>query len=371
MSIPAAEKKVFSLDRLLRARAEAHTAGKTVIHCHGCFDIVHPGHIQYLQYARSLGDILVVSVTSDDGVHKGVDRPLIPDDLRAASLAALVVMLVLIALLQRRRAVRQSLSSRVALQAANDSLEQTVASRTIELHTAQNELVHAGKMAMLGQVSMGMVHELNQPLTAIRTLSDSAHILLDQNRAIEVRGNLQRITGLVDRLARLTSQLKIFAHRSEIQPVAVPLTRSIEDARFIVGEALRKHEINLVLDIAPSDLWVLVEEDALGRILVNLIQNAIDALAQVRSRTLWLVARADQGRVRIEVRDTGAGIRGDILLRLFEPFVSSKPSGAGLGLGLVISAQLVRAVGGKIQAFNREEGGASFLVELPQAAAPE
>src|SRR5271170_7134240 len=84
-----ATKKLCPLDRLLSLRAQARADGKTVVHCHGCFDIVHPGHIMHLQYARSLGDVLVVSVSADSQVDKGVDRPLIPDDLRAASLAAL------------------------------------------------------------------------------------------------------------------------------------------------------------------------------------------------------------------------------------------------------------------------------------------
>src|SRR5580658_6782680 len=84
-----AGKKVCNLDRLLSVREAARAAGKTVVHCHGCFDIVHPGHILHLQYARSLGDMLVVTVSADSQVNKGVERPLIPDDLRAASLAAL------------------------------------------------------------------------------------------------------------------------------------------------------------------------------------------------------------------------------------------------------------------------------------------
>src|ERR1700722_15013580 len=82
-------RKVCSLERLLSLRDEARQQGKTVVHCHGCFDIVHPGHIQHLQFARSLGDVLIVSVSADTHVTKGVDRPLIPDDLRASSLAAL------------------------------------------------------------------------------------------------------------------------------------------------------------------------------------------------------------------------------------------------------------------------------------------
>src|ERR1700679_1590039 len=83
------ERKIYSLEHLLSLRAQARAAGKTIVHCHGCFDIVHPGHIHHLQYARKLGDLLIVSVSADSQVNKGPDRPLIPDDLRAASLAAL------------------------------------------------------------------------------------------------------------------------------------------------------------------------------------------------------------------------------------------------------------------------------------------
>ena len=83
------QRKFCTLQQLLDFRARAAQAGQTVVHCHGCFDIVHPGHIHHLQHARSLGDMLVVTVSSDGNVNKGVDRPLIPDDLRASSLAAL------------------------------------------------------------------------------------------------------------------------------------------------------------------------------------------------------------------------------------------------------------------------------------------
>lgn len=85
----AAHRKICSLDQLLDLRRRAREAGQTVVHCHGCFDVIHPGHIHHLQHARTLGDLLIVSVSSDDNVNKGVNRPLIPDDLRASSLAAL------------------------------------------------------------------------------------------------------------------------------------------------------------------------------------------------------------------------------------------------------------------------------------------
>ncbi|MEJ8814896.1 ATP-binding protein [Variovorax ureilyticus] len=284
-----------------------------------------------------------------------------------ASLAMAVLLLVALTLRQRRRAVRQKLDSQAALQAAHDSLESTVVARTAELRAAQGELVHAGKMAALGQMSAGVVHELNQPLTAMRTLSESAAILLDKSRFDEVRGNLLRIRGMVDRLARLTSQLKTFSHKSELPLAPVVLAQAVADARFIVAGASKIDGIVIEVDVQPAALAVMAEEAALGSVLVNLMRNAIDAMQASPRRTLRLEARPQAGRVILRVSDTGPGIPPDILPRLFEPFVTSKPAGTGLGLGLVISAQLVRAMDGTLRAANLPEGGACFVVDLPAA----
>lgn len=290
-----------------------------------------------------------------------------------ASLAMAVLVLVAVTLWQRRRAVRQKLASQAALQAAHDSLESTVAARTAELRAAQNDLVHAGKMAALGQMSAGMVHELNQPLTALRTLSDSAGLLLDHDRRDEARANLQRISGMVDRLARLTSRLKTFAHKSDQPPQPVALARSIADVQAMLGAELKELDIRVEVDVRPPDLSVMADDASIASLLSNLMRNAIDAMQGAPQRLLRVEAQAQaQGeRVTLTVTDTGPGIRADILARLFEPFVSSKPAGAGLGLGLVISAQLVRGAGGSIRAHNRDEGGACFTVELPGAILQE
>jgi two-component system C4-dicarboxylate transport sensor histidine kinase DctB len=284
-----------------------------------------------------------------------------------ASLAMAVLLLIAVTLWQRRRAVRQKLANQAALQAAHDSLESTVVARTAQLRAAQGELVHAGKMAALGQMSAGVVHELNQPLTAMRTLSESAAILLDKSRFDDVRGNLQRIRGMVDRLARLTSQLKTFAHKSELPLAPVPMAQAAADAQLIVAEASKKNGIAIEVDVQPASLSVMAEEAALGSVLVNLMRNAIDAMQASPRRTLRLHARPQEGRVILRVSDTGPGIPPDILPRLFEPFVTSKPAGTGLGLGLVISAQLVRAMDGTLRAANLPDGGACFVVDLPAA----
>jgi two-component system C4-dicarboxylate transport sensor histidine kinase DctB len=286
-----------------------------------------------------------------------------------ASLAMAVLLLVAVALWQRRRAVRQKLANQAALQAAHDTLESTVVARTAQLRAAQGELVHAGKMAALGQMSAGVVHELNQPLTAMRTLSESATILLDKSRLDDVRGNLERIRGMVDRLARLTSQLRTFAYKGELPLAPVQLSHAIADAQVIVADASKKQRVTIEVDVQPPALRVMAEDAALGSVLANLMRNAIDAMQDAPVRTLRLEARPKEGRVLLSVTDTGSGIRPDVLPRLFEPFVTGKAAGSGLGLGLVISAQLVRSMDGSLRAANLESGGACFVIDLPAAIA--
>lgn len=145
------------------------------------------------------------------------------------------------------------------------------------------------------------------------------------------------------------------------------MARAVADAQAIVAEATRKNGITIEVDLQPAGLSVMAEEAALGSVLVNLMRNAIEAMQESPGRTLRIEARPHEGRVILRVSDTGPGIPPGILPRLFEPFVTSKPAGTGLGLGLVISAQLVRAMDGTLRAANLPEGGACFIVDLPAA----
>jgi two-component system C4-dicarboxylate transport sensor histidine kinase DctB len=308
------------------------------------------------------------------------------------ALAMSVLLLLAIVLWQRQRAVHQQLASRAALQEAHDSLESKVIARTAELLAAnaqlasevdmrkateanlratQNELVHAGKMAVLGQMSTGMVHEINQPLAALHTLSDNACVLLDQERFADVRRNLQRIANIVERLGRVTYQLKAFAHKSITPGAPVQIRRTIANAQFLVAQRLRERGVEIEVEAEPETLAALADEGRLEQVLVNLLGNAIDAMAGAPTRRLCINASAAGQRCVITVSDTGPGIREDILPHLFQPFITSKPAGAGLGLGLMISAHIVREFGGTLEARNLPGGGACFVIDLPLAAMQE
>jgi two-component system C4-dicarboxylate transport sensor histidine kinase DctB len=317
-------------------------------------------------------------LVSEHAVNLGRWRLLLLDDEGAsrsaarsaavsAGLGAAVLLLAATLAVQRRREIRQRLASREALQSAHDSLELRVQERTAELRAAQNELVHAGKLAVLGQMSAGMVHELNQPLAALHTLSDNAALLIDRGRLDEARGNLARIVQLVHRLGRLTSQLKVFAHKSNEPVGPVSVQKAVHEAVSLVAARLREGGIELSVQIEPRSLAIAGDEARLEQVLGNLLGNAIDALDGADVRRIDIRASARGGMCEIVVRNSGPCIDPAILPRLFEPFVTSKPPGKGLGLGLVISVHIVRAFGGSLHASNLAPTGAQFTIELPCA----
>jgi two-component system C4-dicarboxylate transport sensor histidine kinase DctB len=318
---------------------------------------------------------------SEHAVNRGRWRLLLLDDEAparsdaryaaiSAGLGAAVLLLAATLAVQRRRVIRERLASREALQAAHDSLELKVQERTAELRAAQNELVHSGKLAVLGQMSAGMVHELNQPLAALHTLSDNAALLIDRGRLDEAKGNLARIAKLVERLARLTRQLKAFAHKSDEPVGPVSVHKAVHEAVALVAARLREGGIDVSVQVEPKSLAVAGDEARLEQVLGNLLGNAIDALGSAEVRRIDIRAAARGRMGEIVVRNSGPCIDAAILPRLFEPFVTSKPAGKGLGLGLVISAHIVKAFGGSLQASNLAPTGAQFTIELPCAGEP-
>jgi two-component system C4-dicarboxylate transport sensor histidine kinase DctB len=351
--------------------------------------------------------------------------PLAPAQQRArnqawmAGLATAVAGLLAMAAWQSRRAAMNKLATQAALQAAHDMLETRVAERTQQLsaanaslaaeietrkaveqnlHDTQHELVHAAKMAVLGQISAGLAHELNQPLAALRTLSDNAVVLIDKQRLPETRANLERISHLVGRLGELTRRLKTFAHKPGDRAVPTPLGAAVANAHALLAERMRRLNVAFVLDIEPGTPPALADPAQVEQVLVNLMVNALDAMAQAPVKRLCVQAgRVQDGsqdpgsRVQITVSDTGPGIADAMRPRLFEAFSTSKAPGVGLGLGLMISRRIVRSFGGELSALpgsrcpqagapaagtedssQRDAGpwpGAGFCVELPAATA--
>lgn len=325
--------------------------------------------------------------------------------LQAATAAALCLIFgtLLYALLERRRALalqletearaKAQLEDRVAartraLSDAVDRLQQEVAERMeaeAALKKAQQDLVQAGKLSALGQMSAGISHELNQPLMAIRSFAENAATFLERDRPEAAAQNLGRISDLARRMGRIIRNLRSFARAEPEAMTDVDLVAVIE-AVLEMTEA-RMRNAGVALDYARPSAPVMVRggEVRLQQVVLNLVANALDAMRDCPEPRLGLVIARPEGRVALHVRDTGPGIADPG--RIFDPFYTTKevgqsggpsdgpsggPSGGqseGMGLGLSISYGIVNSFGGRITGANRPEGGAEFVMVL-NAATP-
>ena len=235
--------------------------------------------------------------------------------------------------------------------------------------------MQASKLAALGQMAAGITHELNQPLTALTTLSDNANQLAERGRIDEVRSNLTHISRLAERMGRIVSHIKAFSRKGDAARAAVSVDEAIRQALMLVESRRRQVGVTVVAAPVPADLAVWANAVRLEQVLVNLIRNAIDATAeapQSASAAVHVGVEPDEKWVRITVRDFGAGIPADVLPRLFEPFFTTKDEGQGLGLGLAISLAIVEDFGGRLTGHNAQDGngGAQFIIELERVVKP-
>ena len=300
--------------------------------------------------------------------------------------AGTVLLMALAYLLQRRRIVRQKLATQALLAEANRVLETTVERRTrslretnerlqrevaerkaaeAELRTAQDELVHAARLAALGQLATGITHELSQPLGALSTLNDNAAEYLRRGATDKAARNLELVAEMVGRMDGIITPLRDFARKSPAQPGEVRLSEAVDAALRLVDHRLQKQGVEVVARV-PATARVWCDRGRLEQVLVNLFGNAADAMegCPTRRLTIEIEGVADWPDA-IVVSDTGRGLAEGVRARLFEPFFSTKPRGVGLGLGLAISRDIVHEFGGTLSARNGEGGGASFRIGLP------
>ena len=299
-----------------------------------------------------------------------------------AAVAGLVGMLALY-LRQRRRGLAGQRAAQAALRQAHDELQQAhgalerrVQERTAELNqanaslvvevaerrrteeqlrAAQADLVQAGKLATLGQMSAGITHEINQPLTALRALSENACRQLEIGRTADVARNLRSIAGLTERIGRITAQLKSFAWKAPVPPEPISLAASVTSVLEMLRDRIDQEAVALQVAVPPA-ARVACDAYRLEQVLLNLLSNALDAMKDGPRRQLRIGTRMDGERIHVAVADSGPGIPDAVMPRLFEPFFTTKSAGAGLGLGLVISSSIVSAFGGTLRARSSAEG---------------
>lgn len=306
--------------------------------------------------------------------------------LQAGTIAAVFMVfgLIFLQVLERRRVLTEAnaeLENRVtqrtqALSATNQALRREITEREeaeAALKKAQADLVQAGKLSALGQMSAGISHELNQPLMAIQTFAENGTRFLERDNSAKAGENLNRISQMATRMARIIKNLRAFA-RNENEPTGrVDLAAVISQAVELTEPRLRQGGVTLNWspETYPTPVYVRGGEVRLGQVFVNLITNAADAMVDHPLRQIDITIQTTPNHC-VMIRDTGPGI--DAPDKIFDPFYTTKEVGSseGMGLGLSISYGLVQSFGGNIRGSNHPDGGALFTVELerwPQESA--
>lgn len=238
-----------------------------------------------------------------------------------------------------------------------------------ELRETQQELIQAAKLAVLGQMSAGLNHEINQPLTAIQGYARNSRKFLERGAIDIVDANLREIVALCDKMAELIRQFKVFARKSEGPPSVVDLRQPVDAALKIIRAQNTSDQIEILWHRPSQPVMCHGDLIRVEQVMVNLIANAFQALEGREQPTIEMSVEADGDYWKVRVRDNGHGLPGNTE-QVFEPFFTTRSVKQGLGLGLSISRQIVDALGGTLTGHNREDGpGAEFILSLKQRKA--
>jgi C4-dicarboxylate-specific signal transduction histidine kinase len=241
--------------------------------------------------------------------------------------------------------------------------------REHELRDKQEQLVQAGKLATLGELTTGVAHELNNPLNNIGLYVGN---VIDRIRLGEIEtepalDDLEKAMEQVLKATEIISHLRTFGRAARVSIELVDVDDVIERSLLLVQEQLRLRGIEVELELCPDELLVLANPIQLEQVFINLLTNARDALADSKRKTIRIASSRDEERIRIAFSDTGPGIPRELQQRIFDPFFTTKEVGTGTGLGLSIIYSILKEYDGDISVHSRPDKGATFVVELPFA----
>ena len=314
----------------------------------------------YRVMMTAFGDIdTISSAVNLGGIHRFLTKPWNPDDLRLTIQEGL----------ERHRLIHDNRNLAELLEAQNtelknlnQTLEQRVAERTGQLEKAYGELVQTEKLSAVGRLAAGVVHEVLSPLTIVTGRVDM--LLMDEALDPAHRKSLEIAREQVDMAVGIMNNLRDFSKQRPPQRTQVDLNAlATHTLELVVHETNRRGiEVAKQLDETPA---IQADHDQLSQVLLNLVNNAIEAMPE-GGRLLVETRRAHDvgtGGVDVLITDTGAGIPGDGLSRIFEPFYTTKETGTGLGLA--ICKGIVDVHGGSIEARSEAGRGTTFAIRLP------
>ncbi|MDW6016555.1 ATP-binding protein [Vibrio plantisponsor] len=291
-------------------------------------------------------------------------------------LTMIFAIIYLAFLLLHHRQIRQRQIERLQAE-AKQKLEFLVMERTAKLHVeideriraeqalrqTQDELIQAAKLAVLGQMSASISHELNNPLAAIRSFADNGRRFLANAKPERTDENLERISALTVRMAKISEQLKSFARKTETgDQVEAQLLPLIINAKELMQPQFKSHYVEFEIKAPESPIRCSINPIQLEQVIINLLTNAIQAVDEQDIKKVVLTLEEHQNHVYIHVDDTGTGLNLKQMKNLFEPFFTTKKN--GLGLGLSISQQIMHGMGGDLTAHSSPLGGARFTITL-------
>lgn len=238
----------------------------------------------------------------------------------------------------------------------------------MRLRDLQTELAHVGRLSEMGTLASSLAHELNQPLTAIASYCEGAADLLEGEPDAEslemAREALRDTAGQAVRAGQIVRRMREFLSHGEIEHHVESLSRIVTEANALALVGSREHGIDVQVSLDPYGDTVFVDRIQIQQVLFNLVRNAIEAMLESASRSLTITTSADAEMVTISIEDTGSGISETLAPQLFQPFVTSKQ--AGMGIGLSICRTIVEAHGGRIWFEPGSEGGTIFRFTLPR-----
>jgi len=242
----------------------------------------------------------------------------------------------------------------------------------LRLQDLQSELAHVGRVSEMGTLASSLAHELNQPLTAVASYCESARDLLgeppDEETLAMVREAMDEAAKQAVRAGQIVRRLRDFMSHGETERQVESLQRLINEANALALVGSREHGIDVKLTLDPAADLVFVDRIQVQQVVVNLIRNAIDAMVDSPVRRLLIrTQRGQEGFVEVTIEDTGSGISETVAPQLFQPFVTSKQN--GMGIGLSICRTIVQAHGGRIWAEARQANGTAFHFTLPTGEA--